>query len=324
MRFSRRRSLLLASIAPMLGALSRPAAGQAWPSRSVRIVEGYGPGGAPDIIARLIGHKLSEQLGTPFVIDNKPGASGKIATDAVAKAPPDGYTLLLVLINNAINAALKDKLPFDFVRDIAPVAGIYGVPMVMEVHPSVPATTVPEFIAFARENPGKVNMGSAGTGTVTHIAGELFQMMAGISLFHIPYRGAQVFQGLIAGQAQIYFGPVASSFPHIKAGKLRALAVTSKTRSHLLPDVPTLDEYLPGYDISAWYGLGAPRGTPAAVIETLNRAVNAALDDPAFKARLTDLGGTPLVGPPAEFGKLIAVDAEKMAKVIQVANINLE
>lgn len=324
MRFSRRRSLVLASMAPVLGVLSHPAGAQVWPSRPVRLVEGYGAGGAPDIIARLIGQKLSEQLGTPFVIDNKPGASGKIATDAVAKATPDGYTLLLVVINNAIDAALKDKLPFDFVRDIAPVAGIYGMPMVMEVHPSVPATTVPEFIAFAKANPGKVNMASAGTGTVTHIAGELFQMMAGISLFHIPYRGAQVFQGIISNQAQLYFGPVASSFPHVKAGNLRALAVTSKTRSHLLPDIPTLAEYLPGYDLSAWYGLGAPRGTPAVVIETLNRAVNAALDDPVFKARLTDLGGTPLAGPPAEFGKLIVADSEKMAKVIQVANINLE
>ncbi|MFO1085754.1 MAG: tripartite tricarboxylate transporter substrate binding protein [Reyranellaceae bacterium] len=324
MRFFRRRSLILASMAPMLGSLSRPAGAQAWPSRPVRLVEGYGAGSAPDIIARLIGQRLSEQLGTPFIIDNKPGASGKIATEAVAKAPPDGYTLLLVLINNAIDAALKDKLPYDFVRDIAPVAGIYGMPMVMEVHPSVPATTVIEFIEFAKGNPGKVNMASAGIGTVTHIAGELFQMMAGISLFHIPYRGAQVFQGMIGGQAQVYFGPMASSFPHIKAGKLRPLAVTSKTRAHLMPDVPALDESLPGYDLSAWYGLGAPQGTPAATIELLNRAVNAALADPAFKARLTDLGGTPLAGTPEEFGKLIAADAEKLAKVIQAANINLE
>lgn len=329
MRSSRRRSLLLASIgpllgAPVLGAIARPAGAQAWPSRTVRILEGYGPGSAPDIIARLIGQRLSEQLGTPFVIDNKPGASGKIATDAVAKAPADGYTLLLVLINNSVDAAIKDRLPYDFIRDIAPVAGIHAVPMVMEVHPSVPATTVPEFIAFAKANPGKVNLASAGTGTVTHIAGELFQIMTGVPLFHIPYRGAQVFQGMITGQAQVYFGPVASSLPHIKAGKLRALAVTSKTRSHVLPDVPTLDDYLPGYDLTAWYGLGAPQGTPAAVIETLNRAVNTVLDDPAFKARLADLGGTPLVGPPAAFGKLIAIDTEKLAKVIQVANINLE
>ena len=324
MRPSRRRSMLLASGAAALAALSRPAGAQAWPSRPVRLVEGYGAGGAPDIIARLVGQRLSERLGTPFVIDNKPGASGKIATDAVAKAAPDGYTLLLVLINNAIDAAMKDRLPYDFIRDIAPVAAIYRVPLVMEVHPSVPATTVPEFIAFAKENPGRINMASAGTGTVTHIAGELFQMLAGVSLFHVPYRGAQVFQGIIGGQVQVYFGPVASSLPHIKAGKLRALAVTTATRSHVLPDVPALADYLPGYELSAWYGLGVPKGTPAVAIETLNRAVNAALAEPAFKAQLADMGGTPLPGSPAEFGRLIAADTEKMGRVIQVANINVE
>ena len=324
MRSSRRRSILLASGAAALAGLSRPAGAQAWPSRPVRLVEGYGAGGAPDIIARLIGQRLSERLGTPFVIDNKPGASGKIATDSVAKAVPDGYTVLLVLINNAIDAAMKDKLAYDFVRDIAPVAAIYRVPLVMEVHPSVPATTVAEFIALARENPGRINMASAGTGTVTHIAGELFQMMAGVSLFHVPYRGAQVFQGMIGGQVQVYFGPVASSLPHIKAGKLRALAVTTATRSHVLSDVPTLADDLPGYELSAWYGLGVPKGTPAEAIETLNRAVNAALAEPAFKAQLADMGGTPLPGSPAEFGRLIAVDTEKMGRVIQVANINIE
>jgi tripartite-type tricarboxylate transporter receptor subunit TctC len=223
-----------------------------------------------------------------------------------------------VLINNAIDAAMKDRLTYDFVRDIAPVAAIYRVPLVMEVHPSVPATTVPEFIAFAKENPGRINMASAGTGTVTHIAGELFQMLTGVSLFHVPYRGAQVFQGIIGGQVQVYFGPVASSLPHIKAGKLRALAVTTATRSHVLPDVPTLADYLPGY------GVGVPKGTPAVAIETLNRAVNAALAEPAFKAQLADMGGTPLPGSPAEFGRLIAADTEKMGRVIQVANINVE
>ena len=310
--------------AAALATLSRHAGAQAWPSRPVRVVEGYGAGGAPDIIARLIGQRLSERLGTPFMIDNKPGASGKIATEAVAKATPDGYTLLLVVINNAIDAAMKDKLSYDFIRDIAPVAGIHRVPLVMEVHPSVPATTVAEFIALAKENPGSVNMASAGTGTITHIAGELFQMMAGVSMFHIPYRGAQVFQGMLGGQVQVYFGPVASSLPHIKAGKLRALAVTSATRSHVLPDVPTLDETLPGYELSAWYGLGAPTGTPAVAIDALNRAVNATLSDPAFKTQLADLGATPLPGSPAEFGRLIAAETEKMAKVIQVANINVE
>ena len=324
MRSSRRRSMLVMSGAVALAALPRHAAAQAWPSRPVRLVEGYGAGGAPDIIARLIGQRLSERLGTPFMIDNKPGASGKIATEAVAKATPDGYTLLLVVINNAIDAAMKDKLAYDFIRDIAPVAGIHQVPLVMEVHPSVPATTVAEFIALTKENPGRINMGSAGTGTITHIAGELFQMMAGVSMFHIPYRGAQIFQGIIGGQVQVYFGPVASSLPHIKAGKLRALAVTSAKRSHVLPDVPTLDETLPGYELSAWYGLGAPAGTPPAAIDTLNRAVNAVLSDPAFKTQLADMGGTPLPGSPAEFGRLIAAETEKMAKVIQVANINVE
>ena len=324
MRSSRRRSMLVMSGAAALAALPRHAGAQAWPSRPVRLVEGYGAGGAPDIIARLVGQRLSERLGTPFIIDNKPGASGKIATEAVAKATPDGYTLLLVVINNAIDAAMKDKLAYDFIRDIAPVAGIHQVPLVMEVHPSVPATTVAEFIALTKENPGRVNMGSAGTGTITHIAGELFQMMAGVSMFHIPYRGAQIFQGIIGGQVQVYFGPVASSLPHIKAGKLRALAVTSATRSHVLPDVPTLDETLPGYELSAWYGLGAPTGTPPVAIDALNRAVNAVLSDPAFKTQLADMGATPLPGPPAEFGRLIAAETEKMAKVIQVANINVE
>jgi tripartite-type tricarboxylate transporter receptor subunit TctC len=324
MRSFRRRSLLLTSIAPVAAPFSRPAGAQAWPTRTIRIVEGYGAASAPDIIARLIGQRLNERLGVPFIIDNKPGASGRIATEAVARSPADGYTLLLVLINNAVDAAMKDKLPYDFIRDIVPVAGIHSVPLVMEVHPSVPATTVPEFIAYARENAGKVNMASAGMGTVTHIAGELFQMMAGVSLFHIPYRGAQVFQGIIGGQVQVYFGPVASSLPHIKAGKLRALAVTTATRSHVLPDVPTLADYLPGYELSAWYGLGVPKGTPAVAIETLNRAVNAALAEPAFKAQLADMGGTPLPGSPAEFGRLIAADTEKMGRVIQVANINVE
>jgi tripartite-type tricarboxylate transporter receptor subunit TctC len=324
MRSFRRRTLLLASTVPALASLPYPAAAQAWPTRTVRIVEGYGAAGAPDIIARLIGQRLSERLGQPFVVDNKPGASGKIATEAVAKAPADGYTLLLVLINNTIDAALKDKLPYDFVRDITPVAGIYSVPLVMEVHPDVPATTVPEFIAYAKANPGKVNLASAGTGTITHIAGELFQMMAGVSLFHIPYRGAQVFQGMIAGQAQLYFGPVTSSLGHIKAGKLRALAVTGLTRSPALPDIPILADYLTGYDLGSWYGLGVPRGTPPVAIDTLNRAVNAVLAEPAFKERIAEFGGTPMPGPPSTLGKLIAADTEKMAKVIQAANIIVE
>jgi tripartite-type tricarboxylate transporter receptor subunit TctC len=263
-------------------------------------------------------------LGQPFVIDNKPGASGRIATDAVAKAAADGYTLLLVLNNNTVDAAIKDKLPYDFVRDIAPVAGIYRQPLVMEVHPSVPANIVAEFIALAKQRPGKINMASAGVGTGTHIAGEMFQMAAGVSLFHVPYRGVQALAGVVAGQADVYFGVVASSQPQIKAGKLRALAVTTASRSAVLPDVPAMAEFLPGYEFSAWYALGAPKGTPAAAIERLNKEVNAALVDPIFANQLAELGGIPLGGQPADLGRLIANDTEKIAKVIKTAGITIE
>lgn len=321
MRLRRRTLVHLAVGAAAFPTLS---AAQTYPSRPVRLLEGYGAGGAPDIIARLIGQRLSEGLGKPFVIENKPGASGKIATDAVAKATPDGYTLLLVLVNNAIDAVFKDRLAYDFVHDIAPVAGIYRMPMVMEVHPSVPANTVPEFIAWAKANAGAVNMGSAGTGTITHIAGELFQMMAQVRLFHVPYRGAQVFLGITGGQVQVYFGPVASSLPLIKAGKLRALAVTTKTRLDVLPDVPTLDEVLPGFEFSSWYGVGAPKGTPPNIVDKLNSEVNIALADPAFKRQLADMGGTVLPGSPADFARFIAAEVEKMEKVIRAANISVE
>jgi len=319
-----RRSMLLSSGAAVLCGLPQAARAQAYPSRPVHLVEGYGAGGAPDVIARLIGQRLGEKLGKPFVIDNKPGATGRIAAEFVAKSPPDGHTLLLANINNAIDAAMKDKLGYDFARDIEPVAAIHVVPLVMEVHPAVAATNVAEFVALAKQQPGKINMGSAGTGSVTHIAGELFQLLAGVSLYHIPYRGSQIFQGLLGGQVQVYFGPVASSLPLINAGKFRALAVTTATRSHVLPEVPPLGDHLAGYELSSWYGIGAPKGTPAVAIETINRAVNDALADPAFKAQLNDLGGTPLPGSPADFGRLIAADSKKMAKVIEVANINLE
>jgi len=319
-----RRSLLLSSGAAALAALPRVGAAQGYPSRPVRIVDGYGAGGAPDIIARLIGKWLAERLGQPFVIDNKPGASGRIATDFVAKSAPDGYTLLLVLNNNTVDAAIKDRLTYDFVRDIAPVAGIYRQPLVMEVHPSVPANTVAEFIALAKERPGKINMASAGVGTGTHIAGEMFQMAAGVSLFHVPYRGVQALRDTVAGQADVYFGVVASSLPQIKAGKLRALAVTTASRSTVLPDVPAMAEFLPGYEFSAWYALGAPRGTPAPVLERLNKEVNAALADAAFAAQLAELGGIPMPGTPAALGILIAADTEKIGKVIRVANIVIE
>jgi tripartite-type tricarboxylate transporter receptor subunit TctC len=302
----------------------RRAGAQGYPTRPVRVLEGYGAGSAPDIIARLISQWLSERLGKPFVVDNKPGASGRIASDAVAKATPDGYTLLLVLNVNTVDAAIKDRLPYDFIRDVAPVAGIYRQSLVMEVHPSFPATSVPEFIAYAKANPGKVNMASAGVGTGTHIAGELFQLQAGVSLFHVPYRGVQALMGVVAGQVPVYFGVVASSLPQIKAGKVRALAVTTATRSPVLPDVPAMSEFLPGYEYSAWYGLGAPAATPSEVIDKLNREVNAALADPAFVRQLADLGGIPLGGAPADFARLIAADSEKTASVIKAANIHIE
>jgi tripartite-type tricarboxylate transporter receptor subunit TctC len=319
-----RRSLLLSSGAAALVGVACSGWAQAYPSRPVRIVEGAGPGGAPDIAARLIGKWLSERLGKPFVIDNKPGASGRIATDVVAKSAPDGYTLLMVVPTNCIDALIKDRLTYDFERDIVPVAGILSVPLVMEVHPSVPARTVAEFIALAKAEPDKINMASAGVGTGPHLAGELFQMMAGVSLFHVPFRGAQAIRDMVGGHAQVYFGPVISSLPHIKAGNLRALAVTSAARSPVLPDVPALAETLPGYEMLGWYGLGAPRGTPAMVIATLNREVNAALSDPAFTAQLAELGGIPIAGAPAGLGSRIAFDIEKIGNIIRVANIILE
>jgi tripartite-type tricarboxylate transporter receptor subunit TctC len=317
----RRRSLFSATI---LAALPRPGRTESWPNRPVRVIEGYGPGSAPDIIARLIGKWLSERLGQPFVIDNKPGASGRIATDVVAKAPPDGHTLLLVLNNNTVDAAIKDKLPYDFIRDIEPVAGIYRQPLVMEVHPSVPANSVAEFIALAKQKPGKINMASAGVGTGTHIAGELFQLAAGVSLFHVPYRGVQALRDLVGGQADVDVGVVASSLPQIKAGKVRALAVTTATRSAVLPGVPAMAEILPGYEFSAWYALGAPKGTPAAVVGRLNKEVNAALADPQFAAQLTELGGIPMAGSPTDLGRLFASDSDKIAQVIKAANITIE
>ncbi|MFI5031119.1 MAG: tripartite tricarboxylate transporter substrate binding protein [Reyranellales bacterium] len=288
------------------------------------MIEGYGPGSAPDIIARLIGKWLGERLGQPFVIDNKPGASGRIATDAVAKSAPDGHTLLLVLNNNTVDAAIKDRLPYDFIRDIAPVAGIYRQPLVMEVHPSVPAKDVAGFIALAREKPGKINMASAGVGTGTHIAGELFQLAAGVSLFHVPYRGVQALRDLVGGQADVYFGVVASSLPQIKAGKVRALAVTTASRSAVLPDVPAMAEILPGYEFSAWYALGAPRGTPPVVVERLNKEVNAALADPQFANQLAELGGIPMAGSPTDLGRLFMSDTDKIARVIKAANLTIE
>ena len=321
MKLPRRNFLHLAAGAAALPAVPRFAWAQAYPTRPVRLIEGFGAGSAPDVLARLIGQSLSEQLGQSFVVENRSGANSNIATDAVARASPDGYTLLLITSTNAINTTLYDKLSFDFIRDIVPIASIARVPLVMEVHPSVPARTVAEFIAYAKANPGKINMASAATGGLTHVAGELFKMMAGVDLFHVPYRGAQVFPALLAGEAQVYVGPLLSSIGYVRAGNLRALAVTTTTRSPVLPDIPALSETLPGYEASTWYGIGAPKNTPAEIIKRLNTQVNASLADANFQARLANLGATVLPGSPADFAKLIADETMKWGKVILAANI---
>src|SRR5262245_303096 len=321
MKLPRRKFLHLAAGAAALPAVSRFAWAQAYPTRPVRIIEGFGAGSALDIVARLIGQSLSGQLGQSFVIENRSGASSNIAAEAVARASPDGYTLLLISTANAINTTLYEKLNFSFIRDIVPVASIVRVPLVMEVHPSVPAKTVPEFIAYAQANPGKINMASAGTGALTHVAGEMFKTLAGVDLFHVPYRGAQVFPALLAGDAHVYFGPLLSSMEYVRAGNLRALAVTTTTRSPVLPDIPALSDTLPDYEASAWYGIGAPKGTPAKLIERLNREVNISIADPKLKARFANLGGTVLPGSPADFGKLISDETKKWGKVIVAANI---
>jgi tripartite-type tricarboxylate transporter receptor subunit TctC len=317
MKVPRRQFLHLAAVAATLPALSQFASAQSYPTRQVHLLEGFGAGGAPDIVARLIGQSLSERLGQSFVIENRSGATGNIATEAVVRAAPDGYTLLLVTTPNAINAALL-KLNFDFIRDIAPIAGIVRVPLVMEVHPSVPAKTVAEFIAYAKANPGKVNMASAGIGSIPHVTGEMFKMMAGVDLFHVPYRGAQVFPALLTGEAQVYFGPLLSSIEYVRAGNFRALAVTT------LPDVPALGETLPGYEASAWYGIGGPKRTPEDVIEKLNKEVNVSIADPKLQAKLVNLGGTALGGSPADFAKLIADEVKKWSRVILAANMKRE
>jgi tripartite-type tricarboxylate transporter receptor subunit TctC len=319
----RRRFLHLAIGAAALPAVSRVASAQVYPTRPVHLIEGFGAGGTPDIVARLIGQSLSDRLGQSFVIENRSGASSNIATEAVARASPDGYTLLLITVVNVLNTTIF-KLNFDFIRDIAPIASIGWVPFVMEVHPSVPARTVAEFIAYGRANPGKINLASAGTGSLTHVAGEMFKTMAGVNLFHVPYRGAQVFPALLAGEVQVYFGPLLSSIEYIRAGKLRALAVTGTTRSEALPDVPVLSETLPGYEASGWYGIGAPKKTPAGIIERLNTEVNASIADPKFKARFTSLSGSVLPGSPADFAKLIADETKKWNKVILAADIQRE
>jgi tripartite-type tricarboxylate transporter receptor subunit TctC len=325
MKLPRRQLLRLAVGAAALPAVSRIARAQAYPSRPVRIIVGQAAGSGSDTAARLLGQRLSERLGQPFVVENRPGAGGNIATEAVVRASADGYTLLLVAAANAINATLYDKLDFNFIRDIAPVAGIFRVPQVMEVNPSIPAKTVPEFITFAKANPGKVNMASAGIGSVHHVAGELFKFMTGVDMIHVPYRGTTpALTDLLAGQAQVMFDVTPSSTPHIKAGRLRALAVTTATRADVLPEVPVMGDFVPGYEASAWLGFGAPKDTPAAIIDVLNSEVNAGLADPMIKARFADLGATVLPGSPADFRKLIADETEKWGKVIRAANIKAD
>jgi tripartite-type tricarboxylate transporter receptor subunit TctC len=322
MKLPRRNFLHLAAGAAALPAVSRVARAQAYPTRPVHIIAPFAPAGAFDITARLIGQWLSERLGRPFVIENRPSAGGNIATEAVVRAPPDGYTLLLVGPPHAINATLYEKLHFNFIRDIAPVAGVFRGAYVIVVNPSVPAKTVPQFIAYAKANPGKINMASGGVGSAHHVYGELFKMMAGVNLVHVPYRGAgPALVDLIAGQVQVMFAFMTSSIEYVRAGRLRALAVTTATRSEVLPDVPTVGEFVPGYEASGWFGAGTPKGTPVEIVDMLNKEINAALADPKIKARLTDLGGTVLAGSPADFGKLIADETEKWAKVIKFAGI---
>jgi tripartite-type tricarboxylate transporter receptor subunit TctC len=322
MKLPRRKFLHLAAGAAALPAVSRFAWAQAYPSRPVRMIVGFAPGGAVDISARLVGQWLSDRLGQSFIVENRPGAATNIATETVARAPADGHTLLLVSPPAAINATLYDKLNFNFLRDIAPVASLMRAPFVFAVNPSVPAGAVPEFIRYAKANPGKISMGSSGIGSGPQLAGELFKMMAGVDMVHVPYRGeAPAITDLIGGQIQICFGSISASIEHVRAGKLRALAVTTATRSELLPDTPSVSEFLAGYEASFWDGLGAPKNTPDQIVDKLNVEINAALSDPKTKARVVDLGGSVLVGSPADFGRLIADETDKWAKVVKFAGI---
>jgi tripartite-type tricarboxylate transporter receptor subunit TctC len=325
MTLRRRRFLHLAGAAASVCAISGAVWAQAYPTRPVRVIVATAAGATTDIIARLMAQSLSERLGQQFIIENRPGGGNIVGTEAVVRAPADGYTLLLVNAVNAINATLVDKLNNNFLVDIVPVAGIGRVPLVMQVNPSVPANTVPEFIAYAKSNPGKINMASAGIRSTPHVAGELFKMMAGVNMLHVPYRGgAPAMTDLISGQVQVMFEPVAGPIEHLRAGRLRALAVTTATRSMALPDVPTVGDFVPGYEASSWYGIGVPKGTPAEIVDTLNKEVNIALADPKMQARFADLGATALAGSPADFGKLIADEIEKWAKVVKFAGIKAD
>jgi tripartite-type tricarboxylate transporter receptor subunit TctC len=322
MERARRTFLRLAAGVAALPTLTLLARAQAYPSRPVRWLVGFTPAGGNDITARLIGQWLTERLGQPFVIENRPGAGTNIAAEVVIHAPPDGYTLFLTNFSNAVNASLYEKLNFNFIRDMAPVVGISRAPLVMAVHPSLPTKTVAEFVAYAKANSGKINMGSAGIGSAGHLAGELFQMKTGVKLTHVPYRGnAPALTDLIAGQVQIVFPSSASAIEYVKTSKLRGLALTGTARLDALPDLPTIADSVPGYEASSLYGIGVPRGTPADIVDKLNKEVNAALSDPKMRTRLADLGGTPFGGSPADFGKLIADETEKWAKVVQFAGI---
>jgi len=325
MKLPRRKFLHLAAGAAALPAVSRVARAQAYPTRPVRIVVGFAAGGSTDIGARVIGQWLQERFGQPFVIENRPGAGTNIATETVVRAPPDGYTLVMVGPSSAVNATLYDKLDFVFLRDIAPVASLIRQPQIMLANPAVMTKTVPELIAYAKANPGKITMASAGVGSAGHLVGELFKMMAGVDFVHVPYRGAgPALADLLGGQVMISFAGIAGSIEYIRAGKLRALAVTTATRSQALPDVPTVGEFVPGFEAGDWLGVGAPRNTPAAIVDKLNGEIALALADPKIKARFADLGGTALALTPAEFGKLLADETEKWAKVIRAAHIKPE
>jgi tripartite-type tricarboxylate transporter receptor subunit TctC len=318
MKLPRRRFLRMAAGAAALTCVSQRARAQAYPARPVRLIIGYPPGGSADMTARLFGQWLSERLGQPFVIESRPGAGTNIATEAVVRAPADGYTLLLVAPANAINASLYEKLSYNFIRDTAPVAGLIRFPNVMVLNPSVPAKTIPEFIAYAKANPGKLNMASSGSGSTIHVSGELFKMMTGVNMVHVPYRGgAPALTDLISGQVQVMFDNVPTSIEHIKAGTLRPLAVTTAARSDVLPDLPTVADFVPGYEASAWYGISAPKGTPDESITRLNKEINGILADPKTRSRLGDLGASLLPGSASDFATLVGEETEKWGKVVK-------
>jgi tripartite-type tricarboxylate transporter receptor subunit TctC len=325
MNLPRRSFLRLATGAAATPVIGRMARAQTYPARPVRIIVAQAPGSGSDIAARLIGQWLSSRLGQQYVVENRPGAGGNIGTELAVRAPADGYTILLIVSANTVNATLYNNLSFNFIRDITPVASIFVVPLIMEVNPSFPAKTVPEFIAFAKANPGKLTMASSGIGSAQHVAGELFKFMTGVEMVHVPYRGSTpAVTDLLSGQVHVLFDVTPSSLSHVKAGRLRALAVTTATRLEALPEIPVLGDFLPGYEASAWLGFGAPTGTPAAIVDLLNREVNAGLADPAIKKRFSDLGAVVLPGSVADFGKLIATDTEKWARVIKFAGIKPE